>query len=174
MIPHRSLVDKTTVEKLMIVLAEAQADYMMKLIDRYQTSNIATFAPRPEAITDFIQYKNEFMRGTVWADSCRSWYKSSQADGPVTALWPGSTLHYIEAMDEVRLEDWEVEYEGNRFAWLGNGYSVTEVDPTADWAYYIREEDDGEYMSRGKRRRILNKSGTMKANDGSFQVFPKI
>lgn len=167
-------VDEITIEKLTTILAEAQADYMMKLIDRYQTSNIASFAPRPEAVTDFIEYKNQFMRGTVWADSCRSWYKSNQADGPVTALWPGSTLHYIEAMDEVRLEDWKVEYEGNRFAWLGNGYSATEVDPTADWAYYIREEDDGEYMSRGKRRRVLNKSGTMEANDGSFQVFPKI
>lgn len=156
------------------MLEEAQADYMMRLIDRYQTSNIAAFSPRSEAVTDFIEYKNQFMRGTVWADSCRSWYKSNQADGPVTALWPGSTLHYIEAMDEVRLDDWKVEYEGNRFAWLGNGYSATEVDPTADWAYYIREEDDGEHMSRGKRRRVLNKSGTMEANNGSFQVFPKI
>lgn len=146
----------------------------MKLIDRYQTTNIRSFAPHAHVIKDFIEYKDRFMRNTVWADSCRSWYKSNQAEGPVTALWPGSTLHYIEAMDEVRLDDWDVQYNGNRFSWMGNGYSQTEVDETADWAYYIREEDDGEYMSRSKRLRVLNKSGSRKAESGSFSVFPKI
>ncbi|KAJ6023943.1 hypothetical protein N7540_004740, partial [Penicillium herquei] len=143
---------------------EAQADYMMKLIDRYQTTNIASFSPRPEAVSDFIAYKNRFMHGTVWADACQSWNKAGRPDGPITALWPGSTLHYIEAMDEVRTEDWETTYSGNRFAWLGNGYSQTECDETADWAYYIRGEDDGEYHSRGKKRRIATKSGTVKAD----------
>ncbi|KAF2841023.1 FAD/NAD(P)-binding domain-containing protein [Patellaria atrata CBS 101060] len=139
---------------------ECQADYMCKLIDRYQTHNITTFAPRQDAIKDFIAHKDWFMRKTVWADPCRSWYKL-RPDGPVTALWPGSTLHYIEALMEVRLEDWEVKYAGNRFAWLGNGYSQTELDDTADWAYYIREQDDDEPLSRGRRRKLLTKSGTM-------------
>lgn len=147
---------------------------MMKLIDRYQTTNIKSFAPRAEAINDFINFKDEFMRNTVWADGCRSWYKTNQADAPVTALWPGSTLHYIEAMDELRLDDWEVKYNGNRFSWLGNGYSQTEIDETADWGYYIRAHDDGEYLSRGKRLRILNKSGTRQPEATSFTVFPRI
>ncbi|KAL5363724.1 hypothetical protein BJX96DRAFT_187225 [Aspergillus floccosus] len=149
---------------------ESQADYMMKLIDRYQTHNISSFAPQPEAVRDFIGYKDRFMKGTVWADACRSWYKPT-ANGPVTALWPGSTLHYMEAMDEVRWDDWNVRYEGNRFNWMGNGYSQTEVDPTADWGYYIRDKDDGEYMSRGKRLRVLNKSGSKKTQESSFSVF---
>ncbi|KAI9371751.1 hypothetical protein BJX61DRAFT_548104 [Aspergillus egyptiacus] len=153
---------------------EAQADYMMRLIDRYQTTNIKSFAPHADAVRDFIEYKDQFMRNTVWADGCRSWYKGNEADAPVTALWPGSTLHYIEAMDELRMDDWEVTYNGNRFAWLGNGYSQTEVDETADWAYYIRDHDDGEYMSRGKRLRVLNKSGSRQPESTSFTVFPKI
>lgn len=114
------------------------------------------------------------MDATVWSEPCRSWYKANQADAPVTALWPGSTLHYIEAMEELRMEDWEVEYRGNRFDWMGNGYSQTELDDTADWGYYIRDEDDSEYASRGKRLRIANKSGTMTSGAGSFTVFPKI
>ncbi|KAJ5713998.1 uncharacterized protein N7483_011179 [Penicillium malachiteum] len=153
---------------------EAQADYMMKLIDRYQTTNIASFSPRPEAVADFTAYKNRFMHGTVWKDACQSWYKAGRPDGSITALWPGSTLHYIEATDEVRTEDWETTCSGNRFDWLGNGYSQTECDETADWAYYIRGKDDGEYQSRGKKRRIATKSGTVKADAGNFQVFPKI
>ncbi|KAL5340907.1 hypothetical protein BJX70DRAFT_359905 [Aspergillus crustosus] len=154
---------------------EAQADYMMKLIDRYQTTNIKSFAPTAEAVRDFIEFKDQLMRKTVWADGCRSWYKAVDANGPVTGLWPGSTLHYIEAMDELRLDDWDVKYNGNRFAWLGNGYSQTEIDDTADWAYYIRDRDDGEYHSRGKRLRILNKSGSRKPDSGTaFTVFPRL
>lgn len=141
---------------------EYQADWMLQCIDRYQTSNIQSFAPKMEAVDDFLQHKDEFMKGTVWGDPCRSWYKANQADAPVTALWPGSTLHYIEALSEgVRWDDFNVKYNGNRWAWLGNGYSQTELDDTADWAYYIREEDDGPFMSRGKRRQILTKSGTV-------------
>jgi hypothetical protein len=64
------------------------------------------------------------------------------------------------------MEDFNVEYAGNRFAWLGNGYSQTELDDTADWAYYIREYDDGEWLSRGKRRRELTRSGTVKRTGG--------
>ena len=144
---------------------EAQADFMLKLIDRYQTHNIRTFAPTHEAVSDFIAHKDDFMTRSVWADPCRSWYKN-RPDGPITALWPGSTLHYIEAMMELRIEDFDIKYAGNRFAWLGNGYSQTELDPTADWGYYIREVDDDGPASRGGRRRLLTKSGTVQSNAG--------
>lgn len=145
---------------------ECQADYMLKLIDRFQTHNISQFSPKKEAIDEFIAHKDQFMQNTVWNDPCRSWYKG-RPDGPVTALWPGSTLHYIEAMMEVRMDDWEVKYNGNRFAWLGNGYSQTELDPTADWAFYIREKDDDEPLSRGRKLQIINRSGTMSRNVGT-------
>jgi hypothetical protein len=145
---------------------EAQADYMCKLIDRFQTHNISTFAPKTEAIDDFIAFKDEFMKKTVWNDACRSWYKSLGPDGPVTALWPGSTLHYIEALMELRLEDWDVKYTGNRFAWLGNGYSQTEIDPTADWAFCVRDQDDDGPLSRLRKLQIINKSGSMVPSAG--------
>jgi hypothetical protein len=146
---------------------EAQADYMCKLIDRFQTHNISQFSPKAEAISDFIAHKDQFMRKTVWEDPCRSWYKGTgRPDGPITALWPGSTLHYIEALMEVRYDDWEVKYNGNRFAWLGNGYSQTELDPSADWAYYVRDKDDDEPLSRGRKLQQINKSGTIQAAKG--------
>lgn len=140
---------------------EAQADWMMAVIDRYQCNNMYSFSPKMDAIDDFIEHKNKFMEKTVWAEPCRSWYKANQADAPVTALWPGSTLHYLEALQEVRWDDFEVKYNGNRFTWLGNGYSQTELDDSADWAYYVREYDDAPFGSRGKRREILTGSGTV-------------
>lgn len=151
----------TPMKVMLTCRIECQADYMCKLIDRYQTHNIKSFSPKQEAVDDFIAYKDFFMARTVWNDPCRSWYKAAGPDGKVTALWPGSTLHYMEAMEELRLEDWNVEYEGNRFAYLGNGYSQCEIDQTADWGYYIRESDDGAPLSLGKRRKIVTKSGTV-------------
>lgn len=133
---------------------------MCKLIDRFQSSNVATFAPKPEAVADFVAHKDVFMERMVWADPCRSWYKSGSIDGKITALWPGSTLHYLEALKDLRMEDWDVSYAGNRFAWLGNGFSQTELDSTADWAYYIRDEDDDGPLSTAGRRKALSKSGT--------------
>ncbi|RDB23708.1 putative sterigmatocystin biosynthesis monooxygenase stcW [Hypsizygus marmoreus] len=139
---------------------EAQIDYMLKFVNRWQTENIHSFSPKAEAVEDFITYKDQFMKHTVWEHDCRSWYKNNSSSGKVNALWPGSTLHYMEAIMDVRYEDWEFSYSGNRFAYLGNGFSQTEVDPTADWAYYIRNSDDSPYLSRGKQMKVINRSGT--------------
>ena len=144
---------------------EAQADYMCKMIDRFQTSNFTQFAPKVEAVRDFIEYKDWFMKGTVWADACRSWYKS-RADGPVLALWPGSALHYLEFMRDVRFDDFDIKYAGNRFCFLGNGYSQTELDTTADLGYYIRQYDDDPPLTTGGRRKLISKSGTVVAQKG--------
>ncbi|CRK49006.1 hypothetical protein BN1723_008326 [Verticillium longisporum] len=76
-----------------------------------------------------------------------------------------STLHYIEALKEVRFDDLDIVHAGNRFAWLGNGYSQTELDNSADWAFYIRNRDDDAPLTTGGRRKVLSKSGTVKSRD---------
>ena len=67
----------------------------------------------------------------------------------------------MEALGDAqrRGEDWEVVFKGNRFAWLGDGFSRTERDESADWGWYIGEEDGSEYASRGKRRKVRTGSG---------------
>ncbi|MCJ1385611.1 hypothetical protein MMC17_008734 [Xylographa soralifera] len=134
---------------------EAQADYMLKWCDRWQTENIQSFAPKAIAVDELQAHTKEILRTTVWADTCRSWYKAHETDSKNMKMWPGSGLHYIEAISEIRADDWDVTYVGNRFAWLGNGFSRTEVDPTSDRSYYIRNHDDGLYLSREKRRKLL-------------------
>ncbi|KAG6850658.1 hypothetical protein H0H93_010386 [Arthromyces matolae] len=129
---------------------EAQIDYMLKFANRWQTENIRSFSPKQDAVEDFIAHKDDFMKNTVWEHDCRSWYKANSVSGKVSALWPGSTLHYMEAIADPRYDDWEITYKGNRFAWLGNGLSQTEVDETADLSYYIRNHDDSPFLSRGK------------------------
>ncbi|KAL2848869.1 hypothetical protein BJY01DRAFT_246093 [Aspergillus pseudoustus] len=142
-----------------LIAIEAQADYMLQMIDRWQTENVHSFSPKEAAVRDFVAHKDVFMQGTVWSEECRSWYKSGSTSNKVSALWPGSTLHYLEAMATVRGDDWDIEYKGNRFSWLGNGLSQTEVDDTAELAYYIRNHDDGPILSSYRRLKLLNKSG---------------
>ncbi|PGH28267.1 hypothetical protein AJ80_00158 [Polytolypa hystricis UAMH7299] len=144
---------------------EAQADYMLHWCDRWQTEKIHSFSPKKDAIADFVARTDLFMRDTIWASGCRSWYKSHTVNGRVSALWPGSSLHYFEALRHPRAEDWDIVYRGNRFDWLGNGFSQTECDLTADWAYYIRDEDDSPFLSKAKQREILTKSGTVEPEE---------
>ncbi|KAK3493419.1 hypothetical protein B0T13DRAFT_51499 [Neurospora crassa] len=153
----------------LLIGVEAQADYIVKMIDHWQTHNIRSFAPDAAAVRDFVAYKDQFMGKTVWADPCRSWYKSGSSRDKITALWPGSTLHYLEAIRQVRFEDWKFEYEGggNRFTYLGNGQSQTETNPDADLAYYVREEDDDLPLARNKMTRIINKTGTVVVAEGT-------
>ena len=55
----------------------------------------------------------------------------------MTAIWPGSRMHYFEVLKEPRYEDFDVEYRGNRFSFLGNGYTSAELDPLADPVWYF-------------------------------------
>ena len=95
------------------------------------------------------------MKNTVWDQDCQSWFKKHSVTARNTALWPGSTLHYLEAMSAVRYNDWNINYRGNRFSWLGNGYSQTELLPDGDLSYYIRDIDDSPFLGNAKRIRAL-------------------
>ena len=139
---------------------EAQADHILMLVDRYQTENIHSFCPKPAAVKDFTQHLVHFMPKTVWSEACRSGYKNHTTSGRVPTLWPGSTLHYLEAIRELRADDWDICYTGNRFEWLGNGVSQTEFDASSDLGYYIRDHDDSSFASRRMRREVYSRSGT--------------
>ncbi|KAI3340710.1 hypothetical protein F4824DRAFT_487118 [Ustulina deusta] len=130
---------------------ETQVDWICRLIDQYQTTNMKMSAPKEEAVQDFAQYKDYSMSRTNRGDRCAT-----------ALIWPGSTLHYVECMKNMRLHDFEITYAGNRFTWLGNRYSQTEFDETADWAYYIRDRDDSSPLSTAGRRKLFTKCGTVK------------
>jgi len=138
---------------------------MLKWCDRWQTENIWSFTPKTVAVEDFTAYSDEFMKNTVWTENCSSWYKGNSVTGRVSALWPGSTLHYMESLAVPRADDWDVVYHGNRFAWMGNGFSQIELDVTCDWAYYIKEHDDSPYLSKSKQRKIITNSGSKSGNE---------
>ncbi|CAI6336779.1 unnamed protein product [Periconia digitata] len=151
-----------------LATVEAQADYMLKVCDRWQTENVHAFSPKPEVVQELQQHLDSLIAKTVWADSCNSWYKPEGQNVPAN-LWPGSGLHYMETISAVRWEDYDVRYKGNRYAWLGNGFSQIETDPECDLAFYIGNEDDSEMI--GKRTRRRKAAGGNMVDPDSLHVF---
>ncbi|RAL03178.1 flavin-containing monooxygenase [Aspergillus ibericus CBS 121593] len=144
-----------------MVAIEAQADYICSFIDRYQTEPIHSMALKQDVCAEFKEHVGSMMQKAVWTDNCRNSHNNHTIGGRIPTTWPGSTLHYLEAIREPRADDWVFKYTGNRFSWLGIGVSQTEWDPTADLAYYIRQSDDGQWNSRRKRNLAIAKTGSM-------------
>jgi hypothetical protein len=112
------------------------------VIKKCQTESIKAIAPSREAVDDYFEHVTAFMPRTTWAAPGRSWFKNGRADGPVTALHPGSRIHFFHMLERFRGEDWEYVYEGggrNRFAYLGNGFSTKELTPGVDSTWYLDE-----------------------------------
>ncbi|KAI1111591.1 FAD/NAD(P)-binding domain-containing protein [Nemania sp. NC0429] len=143
-----------------LIAIEAQADYICSFIDRYQTEPIRSMTPRADVCQELMEYTQQRMKSLVWGDKCRNTHNNHRIDGRLPTAWPGSTLHYLEALRDPRWDDWDIQYRGNRFAWLGNGISQTEWDPTADLAYYIRARDDNPHLSKKARYLAIAKTGS--------------
>uniref|UniRef100_A0A0B7K767 FAD/NAD(P)-binding domain-containing protein n=1 Tax=Bionectria ochroleuca TaxID=29856 RepID=A0A0B7K767_BIOOC len=144
-----------------IVALESQTDFVCSFIDKFQTEpGMKSMHLKASASYDFRSYVAQVTKKMVWSDACRNDHNVQPNWGQSAITWPGSVLHFLEALREPRFEDYEFQYSGNRFAWLGNGLSQTEWDDTADLAYYIRDHDDGKHLSRRARLKEISKSGT--------------
>ncbi|KUI57244.1 Putative sterigmatocystin biosynthesis monooxygenase stcW [Cytospora mali] len=130
-------------------LSEHIAKYIVRILKKCQTEHIRALAPIQDAVDDYNEHVAHFMPRTAWAAPGRSWFKAGKEDGPVVALHPGSRIHFFHMLDQFRGEDFEYVYDGaedatgkakqNRFAYLGNGFSVRELDPEFDSAWYLDE-----------------------------------
>lgn len=114
------------------VILENEGDYIVKCIRKMQKEDYATMSIKPERVKDWDEYCHEYFKDTVYTDTCHSWYKSEGGSGGrIIGLWPGSTLHALEALRAPRWEDFDWEdidgKGGNRLKWLGNGWSVTHM-----------------------------------------------
>ncbi|CRK16657.1 hypothetical protein BN1708_002913 [Verticillium longisporum] len=122
----------------LLAVLEAQADYAIKMIRKLQKEDYATCEIRPELVADFSRYIDEYFKQTVYTEDCSSWYRSYDKGDRIVGLWPGSSLHCLEALRAPRWEDFvfeNVEPKGNLLRWLGSGISLTLSD--GDPAWYI-------------------------------------
>lgn len=125
-------------------ITEQIAKYIARVIIKCQTQGIKSITPSESAVNDYFEHMREFMPRATWSGSCRSWFKQGKKDGPVTALHPGSRIHFFDMLRDFRGEDWVFTYQpssqGNRFWYLGNGVSTRELDGS-DCTWYLDEPD---------------------------------
>ncbi|CAK3887878.1 sterigmatocystin biosynthesis monooxygenase stcW [Lecanosticta acicola] len=137
-------------EGSLTMMIESTGDYIVKAIRKLQKDNLKSMVIKPARVRDFTRYCDAYFEGTVYKDDCNSWYRKNGQGVPsehVTGLWPGSTLHCIEALRSPRWEDYEYEYiaeengaEVNQMGWLGNGWGVNQLGCN------LREEDLAFYL----------------------------
>jgi hypothetical protein len=128
-------------------MMEMTGDYIIKCIRKLQKENILRMEVKEQRVKDFSTIIDTYFKKTVYLDNCSSWYRSNGGKGDrVTGLWPGSALHAMECLRSPRWEDFDYVYEGedgesegNRLGWLGNGWSIAQVDTgEAELAHFLQ------------------------------------
>lgn len=125
----------------LLILIESAIAYIGQCLAKIQTENILSMSPEPQVAEESSDFCGQNFRGTVFSEECSSWYKSGK-QGMVTALWPGSSLHAIQAMKYVSWEDLDYEYvDGNDFGWFEDGWSVRGRGDEMARTYYLNGQN---------------------------------
>ncbi|MAD84311.1 MAG: hypothetical protein CL912_15210 [Deltaproteobacteria bacterium] len=115
----------------LVLGVQATAVYVYKWLEKLQTESIKSFEVRHDVNEEYNQHMQKYLERTVWTRGCRSWYKRGTIDGPVVAIYGGTSFHFMEAIKNPRWEDFVIdrldEAKYNRFAYLGNGFSGRET-----------------------------------------------
>ncbi|KAH8897881.1 FAD/NAD(P)-binding domain-containing protein [Thozetella sp. PMI_491] len=115
----------------LILGIQATAMYVYKWINKLQTEGYQSFEVRDDVNEEYNEHMQQYLERTVWTRGCRSWYKRGTVDGPVVAIYGGTSFHFMEAITSPRWEDFHLkrspEASVNRFAYLGNGFTIRET-----------------------------------------------
>ncbi|KAK2592767.1 hypothetical protein QQS21_009539 [Conoideocrella luteorostrata] len=134
----------------LLVMIEQIHLYVGQILRRMSTGNIKTIEPKRKQVENFTNYCDEYFQKTVYTTHCISWYKQAapgssleeQINTRITALWPGSSVHALKALETVRWEDFKFDtIDNNEFGWFGNGWSLGDKAAGSknvdDLAWYI-------------------------------------
>lgn len=107
-----------------------------------------------------IEHRELYVKRTAWVGNCSSWFRRG-TDGELFSLdsdstdfsrrsvtpmlFPGNRILFIELLNNMRWEDWEYEYgyAGNRFGYLGNGFTQREKDGRGELTHFEQTKRRG-------------------------------
>jgi cation diffusion facilitator CzcD-associated flavoprotein CzcO len=91
-----------------LVMIEAQVDYLMQALAYRRSQALQSIEPRPEVQARFIDEVERGTEGSVWtAGGCASWY--TDATGRNSTLWPGTVRAYQRRLRTFEPADYRVE-----------------------------------------------------------------
>lgn len=123
-------------------IIESQGDYIVKCIRKLQKEDLRSMDISARAIRAWVRLVESYFPQTVFLDDCKTWYRRRDR---IIGLWPGSTLHALEALRSPRWEDYEYVHldeddpEHNILGWLGNGWTDIQRE-NGDLSWYIEPE----------------------------------
>jgi cation diffusion facilitator CzcD-associated flavoprotein CzcO len=88
----------------LIMTAEMQFEYLMKLVDHVKQGDLPCAMPTREAADRFEDERMEAAKNTVWATGCNSWYLD---DRGIPFAWPFPIARFRAEMEKPRLEDYD-------------------------------------------------------------------
>ena len=89
-----------------VLMAEAQVDYVMQALTWLRTGAAQWMAPTVEATRDFTADVQSRHADLVWASGCDSWYLNE--DGINDTLWPGNVGDYRRRVARFDVERWDI------------------------------------------------------------------
>lgn len=87
-----------------IVMLEAQADYIVKCMKELRRRGARALDVRPAAFTAFNVQLQKDLEATAWAGECSSWYKTSS--GKITNNWSDDTAAYRRRTARPNFDDY--------------------------------------------------------------------
>jgi hypothetical protein len=125
----------------LLIMMEQAHKYMAQILRRMAFGNLKIIQPKRKRVENFTNYCDEYFQRTMYSADCVSWYKTPLADVTgttkgstrVSALWPGSSVHALHALESVRWDDFELEnVDDNDLGWFGNGTTAGEIGDDRD------------------------------------------
>lgn len=117
--------------------------YILQYIEKMQRERIASMTPKQSAIKAYHRHCDAYFRQTVYAEDCKTWMRSSKKfPERITAIYPGSYLHFRDILSHPRWEDYEYERcEGEDvFDFMGNGMVADDLAMKGNFAPYMDVE----------------------------------
>jgi cation diffusion facilitator CzcD-associated flavoprotein CzcO len=90
----------------LVMVAENQADYILRFVRMFAEGRFAAASPSPEATQRYNDQIRAAFPGTVWTMGCNSWYIGK--DG-LPELWPWRVERHREMLLEPALDEFELD-----------------------------------------------------------------
>ncbi|MEC5208981.1 cation diffusion facilitator CzcD-associated flavoprotein CzcO/NAD(P)-dependent dehydrogenase (short-subunit alcohol dehydrogenase family) [Psychrobacter sp. PL15] len=145
----------------LVPIAEAQAEYVIKWMDRMRREGLSEIEPTQEATNAFYEEVNEALGTTVWTSGCNSWYLND--DGrPI--LWPWPLDELTRRLTTIVESDFHIKRINNNMADTDavqspKSKAIQEQESQAEFDSQLLKTDGGSTNPSTAKSKKPSKSG---------------
>lgn len=119
------------------------SDYILQWARKIAEEDIHSICVKDSVVEAYNIYIQQVLRRTAWNRECESWYKKGRRDEyrtGITAIYPGSMMHFKSMLQQIRPEDFDLKYRSaNMFRFYGNGLTDLDMHDNPDLSFYLED-----------------------------------